>query len=209
MSNGRVIKNNYHHGNLQNELLEETIKIIAEKNVASVTLRSLSKRLGVSRTAPYRHFSNKTQLLSHVAIIGFERFREHLQTGYERGNGDILEQFQQMGYAYIQFALEHPSYYKLMFNEPLLTENRSAELEAASDASFNQLLDILRQCQQAGVLQHDDIELQAIFIWSSLHGFCSLVLEGHLPLEERQQEDVFLYIKKTLLQGIGVAPTKP
>ena len=203
MSNKKAIKENYHHGNLQNKLLEETIKIIAEKNVASVTLRSLSKRLGVSRSAPYRHFSNKTQLLSHVAIIGFERFREHLQTGYEQESDDILERFQHMGYAYIQFALQYPSYYKLMFNEPLLTENRSAELEAASDASFNQLLDMLRQCQQAGILKNDDVELQAIFIWSSLHGFCSLILEGHLPLEERQQEDVFLYIKETLLQGIG------
>ena len=207
MSKKSVIKDNYHHGNLQNKLLEETIKIIAERNVASVTLRSLSKRLGVSRTAPYRHFSNKTQLLSHVAIIGFERFRAHLQRGYKRGNGDVLEQFQHMGYAYIQFALQHPSYYKLMFNEPLLTENRSAELKAASDASFNQLLDILRQCQQADVLKNDDIELQAIFIWSSLHGFCSLLLEGHLPLEQ-QQQDMFLYIKETLLQGIGVTPTK-
>lgn len=205
MIHQKSIKNNYHHGDLQNALLEETIKIIAEEGVASVTLRVLSKRLGVSRTAPYRHFSDKTQLLTHVAIIGFERFRKHLQVSKEQRNNTILKQFQLMGAAYIQFALRHPSYYKLMFSEPLLTENRSIALEVASNASFNQLLDILKQCQQAGVLKNDDIERQAIFIWSNLHGFCSLILEGHLPLKKQQQEDAIVYIQNTILQGIEAA----
>jgi AcrR family transcriptional regulator len=203
MSNKKPVKNSYHHGDLQNTLIEETIRIIAEEGVESVTLRALSKRLGVSRTAPYRHFADKTQLLSRVATIGFERFREHLQQAYQQHNGDVLQRFRQMGRGYIHFALQNPSYYKLMFSEPMLAENRSPELEAASNASFEQLVNILQQCQQAGLLKKDDIELQAIFIWSNLHGFCSLILQGHLPLDQQQQDGVVSFIEAAILQGIG------
>jgi AcrR family transcriptional regulator len=52
----------YHHGDLRAALLEEAADMIAEAGAASVTMREIGRRLGVSRAAPYRHFVDKTAL---------------------------------------------------------------------------------------------------------------------------------------------------
>ncbi len=50
----------YHHGDLRAALLKVAAKMIAEQGIESLTLRALSERIGVSRTAPYRHFADKS-----------------------------------------------------------------------------------------------------------------------------------------------------
>jgi AcrR family transcriptional regulator len=50
----------YHHGNLRAALIQGGLELIEEKGVRALTLREIGDRLGVSRSAPYRHFTDKT-----------------------------------------------------------------------------------------------------------------------------------------------------
>ena len=61
----------YHHGDLSRSLLQEALRTIEKGGVAALTLRSVGETLGVSRTALYRHFSDKSALLAAVATEGF------------------------------------------------------------------------------------------------------------------------------------------
>ena len=63
----------YHHGNLRAALLNEAAAMIANDGVASVTMRTISARLGVSRSALYRHFPDRAALMVAVAAAGFQR----------------------------------------------------------------------------------------------------------------------------------------
>ena len=67
----------YHHGDLRRALLAETARTIRKEGVDGVTLRAVGKRLGVSRTALYRHFADKPALLAAVAQPTMRRVRTH------------------------------------------------------------------------------------------------------------------------------------
>src|SRR2546429_9382843 len=64
----------YHHGHLPGALIEAGLKLIEEKGIRALTLRGVGGRGGVSRTAAYRHFSDKAALLGAIWEAGFTQF---------------------------------------------------------------------------------------------------------------------------------------
>jgi AcrR family transcriptional regulator len=62
-----------HHGNLRRGLLDEALATIRAEGVGGLTLREIGARLGVSRTALYRHFADKRALLTAVANPSHDR----------------------------------------------------------------------------------------------------------------------------------------
>ena len=68
----------YHHGNLRRALLDEALVTIREEGVDGLTLREIGARVGVSRSALYRHFADKRALLTAVATEGFRALRQQL-----------------------------------------------------------------------------------------------------------------------------------
>src|SRR5690242_7679386 len=105
----------YHHGNLRRALLDETLSTIRQEGVEAVTLREIGTRVGVSRTALYRHFADKRALLSAVATEGFRTLREQLTTAWDSGTGGMAS-FEAMGMAYVQFAVANPTHFRVMFS---------------------------------------------------------------------------------------------
>ena len=78
----------YHHGDLERALVDTAVRMIQKEGVQALTLRGVGARLGVSRTALYRHFDDKQALLARVAAEGFKRFHEALATAVARGRSD-------------------------------------------------------------------------------------------------------------------------
>ena len=68
----------YHHGNLREALLKAAEKALETGGAQSISLRELSRELGVSHTSPRRHFADKQALLDALALRGFARFGEIL-----------------------------------------------------------------------------------------------------------------------------------
>src|SRR3954463_12839413 len=109
---GMAKKRAYHHGDLRRALLEEAVRIIAKKGVDALTLRSVGARLGVSRTALYRHFADKSALLAAVASEGFRMLRIQLLAAWD-SHGRNGAAFEEMGTAYVRFAVANPSHYRV------------------------------------------------------------------------------------------------
>src|SRR5262245_11555158 len=106
--------NRYHHGDLCRALLEEALQMIQAQGVEQVTLRTIGARLGVSRTALYRHFADKQALLAAVGREGFRTLRLALQGAWD-GRGHGRAGFDAMAAAYVTFAVTHPAHYRVMF----------------------------------------------------------------------------------------------
>ncbi|MGV6810481.1 MAG: TetR/AcrR family transcriptional regulator [bacterium] len=198
MSNKRTT---YHHGNLREALILETEKMLDEHLLHNITLQRLGKRLGVATSAAYRHFSNKNDLLCAVATRAFERYKHIFQNIRLDHNLDTETRFRRMGKAYVEFAISHPDYYKLMYREPLVGDNETSELEQARAQSFNELLLILQQCQEDHLIDQDDLPTQALLMWSSVHGLCSLVIDKHLTPQHYQENTVDFFLE-SLLRGL-------
>src|SRR6185436_7798067 len=81
------VKAAYHHGDLQRALLDEAVRTIRDDGAAALTLRAVGARLGVSRTALYRHFADKSALLNAVSEDGFRRLADALEHAWTGAGG--------------------------------------------------------------------------------------------------------------------------
>jgi AcrR family transcriptional regulator len=167
----------YHHGDLRRALLEDAVQTIATEGVAALTLREAGRRLGVSRTALYRHFSDKNALLAAVAREGFQRFATDLQHAWLQA-GDTLRGLELMGAAYIEFAVAHPAHYRVMFGQFTELCDRDSQLQRDAARSFTVLADALVMLQRAGLVRRDEPVVLARYIWSVVHGIAMLAIDG-------------------------------
>ena len=172
-------KRAYHHGNLRQALVREAARTIQARGVEHLTLRAVAESLGVSRTALYRHFTDKAALLAAVAREGFQQFRGNLEQAWTDG-GRGFAGFEAMGLAYLQFALRNRAHYRVMFGGFKELCGRDAELEADAESAFQVLVGALVTLQQSGdATPGDPVEL-ARFVWAASHGVAMLTIDGQL-----------------------------
>jgi AcrR family transcriptional regulator len=189
----------YHHGNLRRALLDEALATIRAEGVDGLTLRQIGARVGVSRTALYRHFADKRALLTAVASEGFRTLREQLVTAWEEG-GRGSAAFQAMGVTYIHFAVANPSHYRVMFGGFVDPQNET-ELATEAEGAFQALVDALTALQRNDVVLGDDAVLMARFVWSVVHGVAMLGIDGQLR-EPGGIEELMRYAIERLRTGI-------
>jgi AcrR family transcriptional regulator len=131
----RRAERGYHHGNLKEALLQAALRLIAEKGAAGFTFADAARMAGVSPAAPYRHFRDRDELLSSIALRGFEQFEQVLTAAWDDGRPDTVAAFERVGKAYLAFAREEPSFYSAMFESALPVDHNPALL-AASERAF-------------------------------------------------------------------------
>jgi AcrR family transcriptional regulator len=190
----------YHHGDLRRALLDEALATIRTEGVDALTLRGIGSRLGVSRTALYRHFADKRALLTAVATEGFHALRQQLVTAWEEGDRRGAA-FQAMGVAYIRFAVANPSHYRVMFGSFVDLEGREPELAAEAEGAFQALVDALAALQHEAVVRGDDTVLMARFVWSVVHGVAMLCIDGQLR-EPSGVDELMRYALDRIRTGI-------
>ncbi len=193
----------YHHGDLRAALLAEAAAMIAEGGAASVTMRALGQRLGVSRAALYRHFADKTALLVAVAAAGFNRLSDRLQTPDAGTPRSSVERLRRMGEEYVRFALDNPAHYRLMYGKEALTREDQPELREAANALFEQFVGVIQAHQRSGAIKRQDPRAQAYVAWSAVHGLASLWIEGQI-LASDDIDGLIRQTTRTVLDGMRV-----
>jgi AcrR family transcriptional regulator len=191
----------YHHGNLRRGLLDEALATIRTDGVDGLTLREIGARLGVSRTALYRHFADKRALLTAVATEGFRLLREQLVSAWDEG-GRGRAAFESMGVTYIRFAASNPAHYRVMFGGFVDPNACDPELTAEAAGAFQALVDALAALQRDGAMRGDDPGLMARYVWAVVHGVAMLAIDGQLR-EPGSVEELTRYALKRLRTGIS------
>jgi len=171
----------YHHGDLHQEILCAARDLLEENNISSLSLRAVAKKVGVSHTAPYRHFKDKESLLAGIAGLGYDELTAQMNEAVSSHPNDPAAQLQAAGHRYVQLALECPQCTQLMFGGVLPCDDTYPELRASGDAAFNGLKTIIEEGQVSGVFKQGDIELLALSAWSGIHGLTLLLIGGNLP----------------------------
>ena len=190
----------YHHGDLRAALLKNAAEMIAEGGVESVTMRALSRRIGVFRTAPYRHFANKAALLAGVAEEGFQRLQQCL-AAVKVQEEDILTRFREMGIAYVQFAVENPSHYRLMFSRETSDFEAYPDLAAAAKVVFDTLMTTIEQGQTENKIRSGDPRALAYAAWATVNGLSWLWLGGQIS-DLTDLEELTNVTTQTLVDGM-------
>jgi AcrR family transcriptional regulator len=195
-------KDQYHHGDLRRALLKAAVRTIQKQGIPALTLRAVADELGVSRTALYRHFADKSALLTAVAAEGFRTLREALLTSWG-GGSQGLAALTAMGEAYIGFALAHPWHYRVMFGDGCELVAEDAELGEEGGGAFRALESALGFLQEAGLVRADDVQTQANFVWSVVHGVAMLSIGGSFERASVDVSSLSRYAVQQLISGIG------
>ncbi len=166
-------RRSFHHGNLKAALIESATAMVDEGGSEAISLRAVAARAGVSQTAPYRHFTDKTALLSAAAVPGFQAFTECLDQAIASAD-EPAEQLAAIGRAYVDFAMTRTGMFRLMFLSDLLPSSRDPELGAVAMGSFERLTRVVSAWR--GETDAVPRDATAIAAWALIHGLAMLCL---------------------------------
>ncbi len=186
----------YHHGDLKNALIKSGVEILSKEGIEGLTLRKVAQRAGVSHNAPYSHFSDKQSLIAAISTEGFKRLYTELDAAASFYPNDPKRQLQEAAWAYIQFAMNNTDTFKIMFSAVLQNEKEYPSFVEISRKTFELVVDIVRRCQNAGVLSEGSSEVLAVSVWGQVHGITSLILEGqisHTTLDKFSVRDIVMF----------------
>ncbi|MFM2449532.1 MAG: hypothetical protein RIS44_1982 [Pseudomonadota bacterium] len=148
-------------------------EVIAERGIENLSLRDVARKLGVSHQAPYKHYPSRDHLLAEVMRRCFEGFAAHLDA---RSHFEDPEQdLESLGQQYLRYAVEHPLEYRLMFGTPWPASAEHPDLVKDAVHAFDVLRQVLQRMHGTAASKRDLVELDALFIWSSMHGVAGVM----------------------------------
>lgn len=172
---------NYHHGDLKNALIKAGVKILAKEGLNGLSLRKVAKQAGVSHAAPYSHFADKQALIAAISTEGFKQLYIQIEEIFKASQNDPSALLVEIAWTYMQFALNEPDRFKLMFSSVLEKEKEYPDFVEFSQKNFSQVVEVVRICQFAEILHVGPPEITAVGVWSAVHGLIMLILEGQIP----------------------------
>jgi AcrR family transcriptional regulator len=205
----------YHHGDLRNALVAAALKLVARRGVEGFSLREAARAVGVSPAAAYRHFEDKSALLSALALDGLARLAAKMEEAVSRAPGApgtparAAAELSAIGEAYVEFAIANPSSFRVMFGpwceHPDLANPPAGVFPNGRDP-YQLLVATLDGMVAAGAIApaaRDGAEFAA---WSAVHGLSTLLVEEALPLDAKERAQAYRILIRTLLLGLGAAP---
>ena len=144
----------------------------------AVTLRAVGHACGVSHNAPYKHFESRDALLAAVAIADFAWLREAFHALGQAAAKPTAKLRDALAVV-IDYSVEHPARYHLLFHNPDLAVQQG-ELEQAAHAAFGEFLTIVEECQAAQELPATPKTSLAGLLFATMHGLIGLEASGRM-----------------------------
>jgi AcrR family transcriptional regulator len=156
------------------EILAAAERIFVECGYEGATIRKIADEVGLSSTALYMHFRDKSEMLLEICR---EAFAELMKVDLEirAGPGDPAEKVRRMLEAYMDFGLRNPNAYRLVF----CTRSRDGDLQATAQRLGMEVFQIFErtvgELAAAGRLKTTPA-LAAQTLWAGVHGIVALII---------------------------------
>lgn len=169
---------------LRQRILKEAAEQFLQEGYDRFSMRKLAETIGYSPATLYLYYRDKDDLLFKVVDAGYIIFREQLASVAQQ-IAEPRERLLKLGEAYINFGLEHPASYQLMFmwRTDYLTSAREDEAQPRLQA-FAVLQDAVDDAMKVGVLREQDPVACSNALWAVMHGIVSLSIT--MPMFDTQ-----------------------
>lgn len=183
----------YHHGDLRNALIEESIKMINTSGEDSLSMRKLAEKCGVSMAAPYAHFKNKEEMINAIKEYVEESFTTYLETAISTCENDIEKKIITLGNAYITFFIDNPEYFTFLFSRGYIHVN--LDFKSTNEKVFKPFKILKDLCtiyfaEKKPELSDYDKELEIIRIWASVQGLTSIIFMQNVKWSRNWKEEI-------------------
>ena len=100
----------------QIEIVNRSIEIIATKGIQGLTIKNLSKEIGISEPAIYRHFKSKTDILLTI-LTNFEEMFLFMNEAMKGGKGSAINKIEFLFSKIVEIFSQEPSHISVIFSE--------------------------------------------------------------------------------------------
>ena len=164
----------------RDRICEAASHLFATQGYDAVTLRSIAAEVGCSAMTPYRYFEGKDEIFALVRAAAFRRFAEQQEAAITHIKSPERK-LRALGIAYVEFALDEPDAYRLMFELHQDSASDHPELLEEGMRAWLPMRNAVAESIDAGVLEGDPDTVAHVF-WAAVHGLVSLELAGKLNL---------------------------
>ena len=183
----------YHHGDLRNALIEESIKMINSSGEESLSMRKLAEKCGVSMAAPYAHFKNKEEMINAIKEYVEDSFTAYLEAAVSSCKNDIEKKIITLGNAYITFFIENPEYFTFLFSRGYIHVN--LDFKSSDEKVFRPFKILKDLCsvyfeEKKPELTDYEKELEIIRIWASVQGLTSIIFMQNVKWSRNWKEEI-------------------
>jgi AcrR family transcriptional regulator len=182
-------RSRYHHGDARNALLAAAGELLEQTGAAGLSLRQVAERAGLSRQAPYNHFTDKAALLAELIADGFGRLRDAMAAA-DRDGAAPADRLRLAALAYIAFAQSHPALFRLMFASELVDPASHPQVQAGHDSALAIVGGIV-----ASLTAPEDAADLTLAAWALVHGYAILCNEVGLEGPERREARAALFAR--------------
>ncbi len=188
----------YHHGDLRNALIEESIKMINTSGEESLSMRKLAERCGVSMAAPYAHFKNKEEMINAIKEYVEEAFTKYLNDALTSCENDIEKKIITLGNSYITFFIENPEYFTFLFSRGYIHAN--LDFKSSGEKDFKPFKILKDLCtiyfdEKKPELSDYEKELEIIRIWASVQGLTSIMFMPNVKWSRKWKDEISKLLK--------------
>ena len=179
------------------EILRAAERIFIAEGYEGATIRKIADEVGVSSTCLYMHFRDKDEILLEICTAEMEALLA-LNSEISARPLDAVERVRAMLQAYVDFALDNPNAYRLVFCSSPLSASLSkqrATLTLGAQCS-ERFLSVVRQISAEGRLRGDPSIVSQV-LWSACHGLVALMItKPDFPWAERAE------LSRAMIQGL-------
>ncbi|MEN0005825.1 MAG: TetR/AcrR family transcriptional regulator [Bacteroidota bacterium] len=164
---------------IQQQVLEAAMKLYTEHGIEKTSIRNIAELIGYSPASVYFYFKNKAEIMFTLHLKGFKELKRRFDV--LRSVKNPLERLKAMGRAYLQFSVEYPALYDLMFSSTYPMQHLEDADEAMwrqGEATFDALRQTVTDCVAAGHFAGHHTEALSFLIWSAVHGMVVLHQSG-------------------------------
>jgi len=189
---------------LKEACIQAAREVITEQGVEGLSMRDVARKLDISHQAPYRHFPSRDHLLAEIMRRCFEEFADFLD---KKSTANTNDELRGMGEAYLAYAALKPLEYRLMFGTPWPEPAAHPEMVRHAVHAFDVLRKNLLKKHDKKSNAKKQAELEAMFIWSALHGLATIEHSNvmqHLVLSkgvQKQSKDFMMLMIKSALES--------
>lgn len=168
-------KTSYHHGDLRQQLVTATRALVEEKGPDLFSVSEACRAAGVSTAAPYRHFTDRTEMLVAVALEGFAEMVAAFDAAVADHPHGSVEAITALGVAYVAYAEANPGMFKMMF----AGDHETEALQTAGQCCYENVLQ--QVAAYLGKTEVDQTVFEAGFpLWTFVHGLAFLKIDAKL-----------------------------
>lgn len=174
-------KQGYHHGDLRRALLDATVQLIEEQGLEAVSVREVARRTGVSPGAPFRHFQNRTALLTAVAEVAQERLVQCVsQSLRDEEKSEPLQKFRAIGVSFLRWAFANPTHFQVISTRAAIEFDRTT-LRDITDGLRATMNELLAEAAANGDLRSGDVSRHVLGGRALVYGLARMHIDGQFP----------------------------